>query len=463
MSSLNLKTLQVGTSPTSAENYHWTSDGAGSLSLNRGHAGTVEANILSVDSSNNVTVPGAITFNGSVSGVTPLTSESTKAATTAYVTNKANSFYYYKQITGAQSVATNGSRGTALAFDTAGNLYWAVTNEFNGTTRNVTAYVYKITPTGAMTTFASTLLTNGALETALAFDAAGNLYWAIVNGYTGSSYSTTSYVFKITAGGTLTTFASVATLAGAGTCLVFDTAGNLFWAVANNYNGTSYNQTSYVYKITPAGGLTTFASVATNGGLAVRLVFDSSGNLYWAVSNSYNGTTGNLTSYIYKITAGGTMTTFASVTTDDIFSADIKFDAAGNLYWAIANSDNSGAFKSISYVYKITPAGAMTTFASAATNDALGTRLVFDSAGNLYWAIANRYNGSIWNNQSYIYKITSAGSLSILAGVTSIGGFCTDLAFDTAGNLYWPVTNSYDGATWNQTSYLHALYKTPVK
>jgi hypothetical protein len=164
--------------------------------------------------------------------------------------------------------------------------------------------------------------------------------------------------------------------------------------------------TSYVYKITPAGTLTTFASVATSGGTGTSLIFDSTGNLYWAVNNYYNGTTYNQTSYVFKITPAGTLTTFASQATIGAQGTSLVFDSTGNLYWAVSNNFNGTTWTLTSYVYKITPAGTKTTFASAATNGAFGTSLIFDSTGNLYWAVNNQYNNTTYNQTSYIYTMT---------------------------------------------------------
>jgi hypothetical protein len=96
------------------------------------------------------------------------------------------------------------------------------------------------------------------------------------------------------------TYQQIATIGAVGNAIAFDSAGNLYLAITNHYNGSSYNLTSYVYKITPAGSMTTFASIATNGANEGRLILDTNKNLYWAITNIYNGSTYNLNSYIYR-------------------------------------------------------------------------------------------------------------------------------------------------------------------
>lgn len=96
----------------------------------------------------------------------------------------------------------------------------------------------------------------------------------------------------------LTEFASQATIGPFGTALAFDTSGNLYWAVSNYYNGTTYNLTSYIYKITPGGTKTTFASQSGFGTASSTLVFGGN-NLYWALMNYGESTSPCQNSYIY--------------------------------------------------------------------------------------------------------------------------------------------------------------------
>ena len=109
-----------------------------------------------------------------------------------------------------------------------------------------------------------------------------------------------------------------------------------------------------------------------------------------------------------KVTPAGAISTFASGFN---LPFGLAFDSAGNLY--VANAGNNT-------VSEVTPAGAVSTFASGFN---LPVGLAFDSAGNLY--VAN-------SNGTTVSEVTPAGVISTLASGFN-GPF--GLAFG-AGNLY---------------------------
>jgi len=386
------------------------------------------------------------------------TSEQGNIATTEQTKTVIEQFYsYYSSPITYQQIATNGANGNAMVFDSVGNLYLAICNYFDGD-YTTTSYVYKITPNGSFSTFAS-VTTYGGTSTKLLVDSLDNIYWAVANFYNGTSYILTNYIYKITPAGTLTTFASVSGTGCNGNSIIFDSEGNLFWAMTNLGNASIYNQTSYVYKISPYGVVTTFASVATTGGFGTDLQFDSSGNLYWAVHNWTNGSIFNLTSYVYKITPAGSMTTFCSVATNGAADARLQFDTSGNLYWAVANNYNGTSYNLISYIYKITPDGSLTTFASKSSIGAYHNDMIFDEFGNLYWCTGNNYSGSSYLFTTFLTKITPSGQVLEFDTKNTQGVRGVSLIFDTNKNLYWSVDNYYNGTTNSLNSFIYRFNK----
>jgi len=342
---------------------------------------------------------------------------------------------------------------SGVAIDNAGNLY--VADGENHTIR-------KITPAGAVSTFAGTTDIFGSADGTgaaasfnnprdVATDSAGNVYVADEGNNT---------IRKITPAGVVTTLAgtagSVGSADGTGAAASFnfprgvttDSAGNVY--VADMFNHT-------VRKITPAGVVSTLAGSAgvigsTDAAGAAASFFlprgvatDSAGNVYVADTSNHT---------IRKITPVGVVTTLAGTagtpgSTDATgtaarfrFPRGVATDSAGNLY--VPELVNNT-------IRKITPAGVVTTLAGTAGSvgsaDGTGAAASFnfpsgvatDSAGNVYVADSSNH---------IIRKITPAGVVSTLAGTAGLTG-STDatgaaarfngpfgVATDRAGNVY---------------------------
>jgi sugar lactone lactonase YvrE len=197
------------------------------------------------------------------------------------------------------------------------------------------AAVYKITPNGVRTTFASGL----SYPASIAVDRAGNLF---VTDYD------RGIIYEYKPIGKRAVFASGLNHPVG---MAFNSAGNLF--VADNSIGNIYQGRIYEYK--PNGLRGTFA-VLDPSDRPADLVFDSMGNLLMA----------DVGGKIFKYNLNGVLrrhirTTYGSVPNS---AQSLACDSAGNLFVVDAGGVSGSGSATPNAIYKFTPQGARSMFAS---------------------------------------------------------------------------------------------------
>ena len=258
--------------------------------------------------------------------------------------NGAGSINQYRP-TGVFRIFASGlSEPRGLAFDSSGNLFVANTT-FDGIS-TYQASIVKITPNRVQSTFAT--LSGNLIGEGVAFDRAGNLFVVAIDQTNPNAFGP-STIYEITPGGVQSTFG---TLPYRGFGLAFDRAGNLFAADAGD---TMTFGSAAIYKFTPDGTRTIFADQHAFGRLEgpVGLAFDSSGNLFASIEavNPMG------TDFILKFNPNGTRRLFGARDLD--WPVGLAFDRSGNLFVA-----NRAVFAPPPAIYKFTPDGSRTTFAS---------------------------------------------------------------------------------------------------
>jgi uncharacterized repeat protein (TIGR03803 family) len=330
---------------------------------------------------------------------------------------------------------------------TDGNLYG--TTFYGGA--NGVGTVFKITPSGTLTTLYSFCAQSGCTdganpEAGLVQASDGNLYGTAFYG------SGAGVVFKITLGGTLTTLYTFCSMSGCTDGA--NPEGALVQAADGDLYGTTYyggaNGDGTVFKIALSGALTTLHSFDASDGAnpGAGLVQAADGSLYGTtLAGGANDSCNLFVGYVgcgtvFKITPSGALTTLYSFCSQsgcvdgEYPEAGLVQAADGNLYGTTAYGGANGA----GTVLKITPSGVLTTLHSfdGTDGDHPDGTPVQATDGNFY---ATTYLGGA-NGDGTVFKITPSGLLTALYSFCAQSG-CGDGAHsfaapiqDTNGNFY---------------------------
>jgi uncharacterized repeat protein (TIGR03803 family) len=278
-------------------------------------------------------------------------------------------------------------------------------------------------------------------------------------------------IFKITPAGVQTMFHSFDGFDGNGPYggLVQASDGNLYGTTASGGASVTWgsNGSGTVFKITPAGTLTTLHSFCAQADCTdganpfAGLVQATDGNFYG--TTELGGASGNCSGgcgTFFRITPSGTLTTLHS------------FDGSGgaNPYGALVQASDgnfygtasAGGTNNSGTVFKITPAGTLTTLYSfcAQTGCPDGSTpyaaLVQATDGNFY---GTTVRGGSWYGAGTAFKITPRGALTSLHSFCASGPPCADGALPFAGLVQASDGNFYGTTTGSGTDGNGTIFK----
>jgi uncharacterized repeat protein (TIGR03803 family) len=301
-------------------------------------------------------------------------------------------------------------------------LVQGVDGDFYGTTAEGGATydgtIFKITKAGTLTTLYNFCIHSpcydGQAPAGMVLGRDRSFYGTTALGGTGGSGT----VFKINAGGTLTTLYNFCTRANCDDGVNPD--GVLIQAADGDFYGTTYaggtNNYGTVFKISVQGTLTTLRSFTFADGAwpHAGLVQGADGNFYGTTPQG--GSTNRGT--VFKITPKGALVVLHSFAgTDGANPEAVLIQAAnGGFYGATS----VGGARDGGTVFKITSSGKLTVLHSFDSNDGalLQTGLLQATDGNLYGTTVA--GGP--DNVGTVFKITPTGKVKTLHNFTSYDG-----------------------------------------
>lgn len=227
---------------------------------------------------------------------------------------------------------------------------------------------------------------------------------------------------------------------------------NLILGTNGNFYGVALD--SEVFSLSKAAKLKVLYTYANGANSQAPLVLASNGDFYGVtknggVNNNCYGTCGS----VFKMTASGKLTTLYSFCS--VFQNGICLDGAepefalvqggdGNLYGTTSVGGNDGVNDGYGTIFKITPAGALTTIYNFPGFTQSSSALVEGADGNFYGTTADGGSGTYGAGGTF-FTVTSGGDL------TTLYSFCNQQNCadgEQPANIYLATDGNFYGITW---------------
>ncbi|MFC2149557.1 FG-GAP-like repeat-containing protein [Candidatus Auribacterota bacterium] len=383
-----------------------------------------------------------------------------------------NSYIYWGSETGPDmtktELPTQGAEGSSVAdLNNDGYLDIVFSNVSNGDSVDINSYIYWGAATAPYTT-KTEMSTHGAYGNSVA-DLNDDGYLDIVfsNCYNeGGAYNVNSYIYWGAATAAYTTKTEMSTYGAYGNSVAdLNDDGYLDIVFSSFYNGSSYNTNSFIYWGAESGPYTTKTELFTRGAVDSSVAdLNNDGHLDVLFSNSRNGASFDINSYIYwgaETAAYTTKTELSTHATMGNSIADLNKD--GFLDIVFSNFSYNSSYNTNSYIYWGAETASYTTKTELLTHAARGVSVGdLNSDSYLDIVFSNSYNGSSSNINSYIYWGAETAAYSTKTELSTLGGHgCSIVGSNiwsgntSLGNVIplWATQSDYGSEVLNSWEY----------
>lgn len=398
------------------------------------------------------------TFNQTVTAVTSKVTERLGAAERE-ARKLCDALYENKALSASvelvQEIDTSGARDWE-AFTVNSTSCLAVANQIDGN-----SYIYRHSSTSGRFEVMQELDTNSAMDWE-AFTLDGVSYLAVANYKVGNTRNVKSRIYRYSVISDQFEVEQQIDTNGARDWEAFVSNGTTYLVVANESNDTSYNIMSRIYRYSEtSGNFTVVQEVDTTGAFDWE-AFTLDGNTYLALANYYDGSTYNLQSHIYRYSPISDQ--FEMVQAIDTHGA-VDCEALtidGDAYLVFANSDDDLTSNIMSRIYRQSPVSdTFELLQEVDTSGAYGWE-AFTVNGATYLAVANYHSDGVYNIKSRIFRYSATSDRFDEVVAIDTNGAVDWRAFTLNGTTYLAVANLYDSTAggYNLDSHIYR-FKPP--